>query len=120
MLSRGVGGALETPHDQRHAALELQHEPGIENVLARRPPVHVARSVPVNRLDFPRQVTNERNGKVPIVGCFGRNRTAIVEVGLCRSTNRLHCRARHDAELRLDIGERGFDIEHRLEPRTVR
>jgi hypothetical protein len=47
VLSRRSRGALEVADDNWHRTLQLEHEAGIDDVLAGRPPVHVPSGVAI-------------------------------------------------------------------------
>ena len=107
-------GAIEIREDSRRRALQQQDVRGVEDVLARRTPVHVTRRIAIDRLDLLRQVTDQRNGEHAVGFRFRCDRLEVVSLGTRRRTNGSSGFAGNDAELRLDFGERGFDVEHRL------
>ena len=106
--------------DASQRTAQLQNEPGVDNVLARRSPMHIAGSFRVIFRDERGQRFDDRNGDVA-----GRFRTArqCIEIEERRFTllrNRLNRGFRNDSGLRLRLRQRRLEAEHRLKARPVR
>jgi hypothetical protein len=82
MGRRRCRGAIEMTHDGRHGALKLQNQTRIDDVLARGAPVHVSGGLTVDSFNCVRQLTNERDGKVP-VACRRCRDCAEIELSAC-------------------------------------
>ena len=107
--------AIEIRDERGRRPLQLQHERRIDDVLAGCAPMDVMRGAGIDRFDLPGQLPNERNRQVPIRHRFCLERANVITVGMRGRLNRLHGLAGNDAQLRLDLRERGFDVEHRLQ-----
>ena len=114
------GEPVDVGFDQRERIAQLQHEARIDDILARRAPVHVAFRLRCRRCDLARQRGDERDRQVARLARVARDRRDVESVGRAFACDRIGGRARDDADARLRLRERRFEVEHPRDARAVR
>jgi hypothetical protein len=117
---RGRRRAGQVAQDLGDRGAKLQHERGVEHVLAGRAPVHVARRLRIGRGHARGEMTDERDGGVAGPRRLPRDRFQVEVLGPGRVANRSDARAGDDTRLRLRVGQRRLEVQHGLQARAVR
>jgi hypothetical protein len=120
VAGRGLRRAGEVTQDLGHRGAELQHEPGVEDVLAGRAPVHVARRVRIRGRHPRREMADEGDGDVARARRFPRYRAQVVVLGPGRGADGRDGGAGDDSDFGFRVREHGLDVEHGLQARAVR
>ena len=114
-VGRGGADAPRQVVDRaRNRRPELQHQAGIQDVLAGRTPVDEARRLRVGFRHPRGQMPHHRNNGVARLRRLGRELVRVVQLGAGRRLNRRHAACGHHAGVRLGRGQRHLDIQHRL------
>ena len=114
MGCRGLCASREVVDHGRHRRPELQHEPGIQDVLARRAPVDEARRLAVVHGHLRRQVPHHRDHGVARLRRLGGDAGHVVQLGTGGRLNGLHATRGDHADRCLGMRQRGFDVQHPL------
>ncbi len=108
-----IGQLPQIGIEQRGRLPPLQHQAGVDDVLAGRAPMHVARGVLVVPCDGGRQLLDQRNGEIARAG---RRRAERVQIRRRRGAHRADRRdglRRDHAGLAFGLRQRGLHVEHR-------
>ncbi len=115
----GGRGAIELGRDRRYGFPELEHETGIDDVLAGSADMDEARGIRIGLPDLVRHRPDQRDRQVAgLRGLFGE-RGPVVEGGVARPSDRRQCFARDQADIAGRVRQRDLDIEHRLKACVV-
>ena len=117
---RGMLGAAEMAGDGRHRGSKLQHETGVQDVLARCAPVHVA-ARRQGRWRATRAVRCRTTGMTafPSPAVSSAIRARSYRSASRRRPDRCDAGGGHDARRRLGLGQRRLDVQHRLQLRPA-
>ena len=114
-----VGQAHELGVDPVERLAQLQHEPGVDRVLAGGAPVHVAGGRRVFLLQQHRELPDERDREVAGESGGAREGVGVEAVRAAARGDGRGRRFRDHARPRLGARERFLEVEHRLEARAV-
>ena len=98
---------------------QLEHERGVDDVLAGRAPVHVARRARIGLGDLGGERIDQRDGDIAGGGGRFAQRRDVVAFGARRLGDRVDGARRNDADLRLGARQRDLEIEHALQARAI-
>ena len=115
-----VGKPRQIDVDQRERLAQLQHQSGVERVLAGRAPMDVTLRIATVRSDRPGQRGNERNRQVAGASRGCGQCGEIVAVGATVAHDGVGGGLRDHAGHRLGPCQRRLEVEHALHARTVR
>ena len=101
------------------AALQLEHQRGVDDVLAGRPPMHVARGRCIGLGDLGGERIDQRNGDVAGGHGFFAQRLKVVALRLGGIGDLVGGERWNDADGGLCACERDLEIEHALQPRAI-
>ena len=107
-----AGEPVEVRFNQRQRIAQLQHEPPVDDILARRAPMHVAFRLRSRCCNLARQRRDERNREVAGVARVARDRRKIEPVRRAFARDRVGRRGGNDADLRFRVRQRRFEVEH--------
>ncbi len=119
LRGKAVGGAVEIVVERIDGVAQLQHQRGVDHVLAGGAPMHEACGFAVALGDFRRQRLHQRNGDVA-----GRDRvfgdlSKIEAIGAAGGHDRACGRGGNDAGVGFRLCQRRLEIQHPLQPRRV-
>ena len=114
-----VDGAVEIGQQRVDRGAQLEHERGIDNVLAGGAPVHVARGLGVGLGDFGGQCLDERNGHSGGLDRLLAERRDVITLGVRGFRDRIDAGCRDHPDGGLGARQRHLDIEHVLQPRAI-
>ena len=105
--------------DQLERVTQLEHETGVDDVLAGRAPVHVAPRGRMRRRDARRELRDQRNREIARIARRGRHPREIEIVGAAATADRVGGVERNDADGRFGARERRLEVEHPLNAHAV-
>ena len=108
-LRRGGGGAAQVVQERDERALGHEHRRGVHGVLARRVLVHRRVRLRLQRLD-------DGTRGVADLGRSRADRGHVVAVGVAQRGDLVGLLGRELTGLRLGAGERGLEVQQRLQP----
>jgi len=114
-----LDGAVERGDQEIDRRAQLEHERAVDDVLAGRSPVYVARRAWIGLGDLGGERIDQRDGD--IAGGRGRfaQRREVVAFGARRLGDRVDGARRNDADRRFRARQRDLEIEHALHARAV-
>ena len=110
----------EVAVEQIEGVAQLQHRRRVDDVLARRAPMHVFRRFGVGCLDARGELLDERNREIAAERGVACERVGVELIGLAGGFDRGHRRLRNHAVRGRRARERRFHVEHPLQRRTRR
>jgi hypothetical protein len=112
-------GAVEVGDQRIDCRAQLEHERVVDDILAGRPPMHVARRCRIGLGDLDGERVDQRDGD--IAGGHSRfaQRREVVAFGAGGLGDPVDGERRDDADRRFRARERDLEIEHALQARAI-
>ena len=114
------GETVDVSVDQRERVAQLQHEAGVDDVLARCTPMNVAFRLGRGGSDVTRQRRDERNRQVAAFARIAPNRGDIETVDAALRDDCFSGLVRNDANASFRARERRFELEHARDSSPLR
>ena len=115
----GLDGAVEIGDERVDRGAQFEHQRGVDDVLAGRAPVHVARGLGIGLGDLGGERLDQRDRDVAGGDRRFAERGEVVALGAAGGRDRIDRRGRDDADRRLGARQRHLEIEHALQPRAI-
>ena len=114
-----LDGAVEIGDEGVDGGTQLEHQRGVDDVLAGRPPMHVRRGCRIGLGDLGSERIDQRSGDVAGRRGFLAERLDVVALGAGGGGDLVGGERRNDADRRFRACERDLEIEHALQPRAI-